>query len=118
MSQYKCFEVQQHVDVTVVHLLDQKMLDRFMINEMKDELLQMVDSQKPQKMVINFGGVTRLSSEVLGALITSWKHVAENGGRLRLAGMSDGIREVFRITRLEGRIFEIFPSVNEALVGF
>jgi anti-anti-sigma factor len=118
MTKYKCFEVQQHVDVTVVHLLDQKMLDRFMINEMRDELVALADQQKPQKVVINFAGVSRLSSEVLGALITCWKHVAENGGRLRLAGMSDGIREVFRITRLESRIFEVFPSVNEALVGF
>ena len=118
MSQYKCFAVQQHVDVTVVHLLDQRMLDRLMINELRDELLNLVDTRRPEKLLINFGGVTHLSSEAIGALLSCWKHLAENGGVMRLAGMNENVREVFRITRLEGRVFDIYDTADKALARF
>lgn len=118
MTTFQCFEVQQHLDVTVVHLTDQKVLERLIIDELREELLQLINQRRPQKMVINFAGVTHCSSELLGALILVFTRLSEEGGLLLLCGVNPQIREVFRITRLENRVFGIEPTVQDALQKF
>jgi anti-anti-sigma factor len=118
MSDYRGFDVQQHVDVTVMHLLDHHVLDLGQINVLRDEMLRFIDEHQPKKLLVNFGGVTACSSQMIGCLITVWKHLAAEGGAMKLCGMHDYIRESFRITKLEGRVFEIYTSAPEALRAF
>jgi anti-anti-sigma factor len=118
MSDYQFFTVQQHVDVTVLHLNAQKILERSVINRLETELLDLADKVKPKKVLINFGGVAYCSSEFIGALMRFWKRVAENGGLVRLSGMKEQIREVFQITKLEGSVFDIYDSIGEGLTNF
>ena len=118
MSNYKTIAVQQHVDITLVHFTDAKMLDHEQIVGVRSELLDLANDRKPKKVVINFGGITFCSSELISALMLFWKRIASDGGQIRLAGMNDNIREVFIITRLDGTVFEIFPTANDAMQDF
>lgn len=118
MSNYKGFDIQQHVDVAVMHLIDHHVLDQGRINVLRDEMLRFIDEQKPAKLLVNFGGVTACSSQMIGCLITVWKHLSAEGGQMKLCGMHEYIRESFRICKLDGPIFEIYDSAPEALRAF
>ncbi len=42
------------------------------------------------------------------------RHLNENGGNLRLAGLQDEVRSIFEITRLY-KVFDLTPTVEDAL---
>lgn len=100
--------------VTVVGFTDEKILDEVSISEIGQQLNALVADADFPKMVLDFSGVSHMSSSALGMLITLHKRVREKDGRLRLAGIQPAIYEVFVITRLN-EIFEIHSSVAEAL---
>lgn len=64
--------------------------------------------------VLDLSGVIGLSSTGLGILIAAHRMIRDRGGSFRLAHLSDKVRSVLQITRLNG-IFEIFDSVEEAV---
>jgi anti-anti-sigma factor len=118
MDKYKCFEVQKVGDVSIVHLVDQKLLDRLLIYEMHDELLAFLEKERPLQLIVNFGPVTHCSTEVIGGLLRVNKRLKSSGGKLKLCGMSDSIREVYRIMNLDGTIFDIYESAADAVKAF
>ena len=58
---------------------------------------------------IDFSRVAFVDSEGMGALISAHKAVASRGGRVRLIGASDSIRQLFRLTRLD-ELFDLPPG--------
>ncbi len=101
-------------DVTVVELTERKILDEVDIKQIGDQLNTLVvESQKP-KMLLDFTGVSHMSSSALGMLITLHKRICEKSGQLRLCNIQPSIYEVFLITRLN-EIFHICRSHQEAL---
>jgi len=65
-------------------------------------------------LVLDLAGVTFLDSSGLGAILGRYKKVAENGGRLALAGFAP---HVGRLLELSGimRIVGSYPTVEDAL---
>lgn len=59
---------------------------------------------------IDFSRTTFVDSEGMGALISAHKAVAPRGGRVRLTGTSDSIRQLFRLTRLD-ELFDLPPGI-------
>lgn len=64
--------------------------------------------------VLDLSGVIGLSSTGLGILIAAHRTIQDCGGSFRLAQLSDKVRTILQITRLNG-IFEIFDNVEEAV---
>ena len=118
MSDYKRIRVEQQGDVSVIHLVDSELFDRVILNEFQEELNSFVKATQIRKMVIDFGVVRNLSSEALNALIRARDWVVGNGGQLKLCDMRDSIREIFRVTNLDGTMFDIQESMPKALDAF
>ena len=57
-------------DVTTVNLMDKKILDEAVIQELGEDLFNLVDQHYKVKLVLNFEKVEFLSSAALGKLIT------------------------------------------------
>ena len=117
MSVFIHFGVEQCDQTVVVSLSDDAMIDRGVIVELCDELTTLVDQQMPQKLLLSFSGVARISSEVISVLIRVRKQLLVHGRELALCDINDETREALRILRLDGTLFRIFSSRSEALVA-
>ena len=84
----------------------------------QDEIVNYVQTYQPARLVIDFANVHRISSEFLNAMIQIRDHVLGNGGMLKLSQVKDTVRSAFRITHLEGRVFEIYESTPQAIDAF
>jgi anti-sigma B factor antagonist len=101
-------------NVTIIELLDRKILDGVNILQIGEQLAALVTQAGEPKFVLDFSNVGHLSSSALGILITLAKRVREKAGQLRLCGIQPALLEVFMITRLN-EIFQIYPSRQEAV---
>ena len=100
--------------VTVVELIDRKILDEVSILEIGEQLGALVTASDSPRIVLDFSNVGHLSSSALGMLITLHKRIREKDGLLRLCSIQPAIREIIEITRLN-EIFQIAESREEAL---
>ena len=101
-------------NVTIIELLDRKILDGVNILQIGEQLTALVAQAAQPRFVLDFTNVAHLSSSALGVLITLSKRVREKGGQLRLCGIQPALLEVFTITRLN-EIFQILPTRQEAI---
>lgn len=74
-------------------------------------------AKKTPKVVINLTKVTYVDSSGLATLVEILKNMRAYGGRMRLTNMSQKIRSLFEITKLE-KLFEIIAEEEEALSDF
>ncbi|MCM8787903.1 MAG: STAS domain-containing protein [Candidatus Omnitrophica bacterium] len=70
-----------------------------------------------KKIAIDFSNITYIDSSGLATLIEMLQRLRKIGGKLRLANMSENIRNVFEITKLT-KLFEIFDTTEAALKDF
>ena len=117
MPAQRRLEINEVGDVTVVHFLDQKIVEDLGIQELGQELFQLVEGDHRFKIVLNFSSVDFLSSAALGKLITLDKKIKANDGVLKLCNIRPEIYEVFAITRLN-RLFDIKEDEADALATF
>lgn len=118
MSNFKHINVEIVDEVSVVHLADDDYFDRLTIHGLQDELLQFAKNESLPKLLISFGRVKTMSSEVINTLLRVRDWVVGNDGQIMLCDMRDTIREVFKVMRLEGKIFKIYDSMPKALDSF
>ena len=71
-------------------------------------------SDKPPLLVVNMEQVGFMDSSGLGTLVELLKWTRRNEGKLRLVGLTQGVRNIFEISRLES-VFEICETEAEAL---
>ena len=102
--------------ISVVELLDKKMLDEACIAQIGEELSGMIAEADSIGLVMDFTNVEHMSSSALGMLITVHKRVQEKNGQLLLCGIRPSIFEVFKITRLD-EIFQIYSGRDEAVAA-
>jgi anti-anti-sigma factor len=79
-----------------------------------EQLDRLVKDEGHSRLVINLGGVQYLSSAVLGKLAWLAKRVEPVGGRIQLCGLDPLLRDILRITHLDG-VFDICSNEAEAL---
>ena len=117
MAEFKSFEVKKVGPVTLIQPREQEIVRRNLINDLADDLIEYVRAEKPTHVVVSLKRVSRYSSEAIGGLIRMERRVRAEGGRVKLC-MSDELRELFKVTRLDGTLFEIFDSESDAVASF
>ena len=68
----------------------------------------------PPVLVVDMTEVAFMDSSGLGTLVEALRWSRRNGGQLKLVGLSENVRSVFEISRLE-TVFEIHDTEAEAL---
>ena len=112
MEEKAVVEVSVQDGITVVSL-DAATISTSGIDPIAQTLRQLIDTQHPQKMIIDFTRVRFLSSMMLGLLVDTWRRMKEYGGVIRICGIDPQLTRVFRITHLD-RIFEFSPDLAGA----
>ena len=117
MPGYKTFRTKQIGPVTTVTPLETELLSANSFNELTDELLDFVKTERPRMVLLCLEKVTRYSSEAIGGLIRVRDKVAAGNGEVKLCVNKD-LRKLFKLTNLDGTLFEIHETVNEGVAAF
>jgi anti-anti-sigma factor len=64
--------------------------------------------------VVNLAKVPIVDSSAIGSLIRCNSTISANGGRLKIVGAADIVRQAFRVTRLD-QVFEFHDTEADAL---
>ena len=84
--------------------------------KINDDLFDLLEKGK-NRIVIDLEEVSWVNSSGLGILIGMITRVRKESGDLKLANISEKIREILKVTKLES-IFEVHSSVDAAIGSF
>ncbi|MEM9587412.1 MAG: STAS domain-containing protein [Planctomycetota bacterium] len=104
-------------EVLIVGFSDSKILDSQRIEQVGNELQQSVDQAAHKKLLLNFRGVSFMSSAMITKLVTLNKTCKAQGVSLKFCEVSPNVMEVFKITKLT-KIFDIQDSEEKAIASF
>ena len=96
---------------------DAKILDEAKIEQIGGELMECVTKTPNARLVLDFDGVTFMSSSMIGKLVLLHKKCKKGEVALKVCNVSDNVMEVFKITRLH-RVFDIKKDRDKALKSF
>ncbi len=77
------------------------------------QLLSDLLDRRPRRVLVNLGEVGYMDSSGVASLVKALSQAKEVGAELRLFGLSDRVRGIFEITRLD-TVFDIYDSEGEA----
>ncbi len=103
--------------VLVVSFTDAKILDEAKIAQIGKELMELVAMADQGKMVVDFSGVSFMSSAMIGKLVLLHKRCKSAEIKMKVCQISDNVMEVFKITRLH-KVFDIQKDREKALDSF
>lgn len=66
-----------------------------------------------QTIIFDLAGVTAIDSTGIGHFISSYNKAVAARGKLRIAGATAHLLDVFRVSRLD-TVFPIYPTVKDA----
>ena len=103
--------------VLVVSFTDTKLLEETKIQQVGAELLEMVTRAANDRLVLNFSGVTFMSSAMIGKLVLLNKKCKADGVALKFCNISSNVMDVFKITKLN-KVFDIHANEEKAIASF
>jgi anti-sigma B factor antagonist len=111
------------IETTVEHHTDKRAtiryvgrLDAVSALDVKSQLKELVDEGYVE-LIVSLEEVPFVDSSGLACLVSGLKATRQAGGTLKLAGLCDQARTVFRLTMLE-RVFEIYDDPEQAQASF
>jgi anti-sigma B factor antagonist len=76
-----------------------------------------IPEDKTPKVVLKLDGVSMMDSSGLGVLVSSYTSVQKKEGRLVLAGLGRGLKNLISITKL-AKVFDVYESEDDAIKSF
>jgi anti-anti-sigma factor len=103
--------------VMVVRFVDAELSDEIRIREIGGELIELSNGPNVTQLLLNFDGVSFMSSAMLGQLAILTKRCISHHVGLKMCNVDATMREVLRIVRLD-TLAEILSDEKEALKVF
>ncbi|WP_345326953.1 STAS domain-containing protein [Novipirellula rosea] len=104
-------------DILLVGFTDSKILDSQRIEQVGRELQESVPQAVHKKMLLNFRGVSFMSSAMITKLVMLNKSCKAQGVSLKFCEVSPNVMEVFKITKLN-KLFDIQEGEEKAMASF
>ena len=108
---------QTNGDVLVIGFTDSKILDSQRIDQVGKELQESIPQAAQKKMLLNFNGVSFMSSAMITKLVMLNKTCKAQDVALKFCEVSPNVLEVFKITKLN-KLFDIQDGEEQALASF
>lgn len=70
-----------------------------------------------KKLLLNLGEVSYIDSSGIGEMVSGFTTVTNNGGQLKLVGLSKRVKDLLQITKLY-TVFEVFDDEADAIRSF
>ena len=104
-------------DVTLVKFNRSEVLDDRLIRSIAWQLFNLVEHSSSRRLVLDLGGINKLSTAMLGTFMSLNRVLRADGGRLVLCGVDARLREIFGIFKLP-QVLRICENEQEALQAF
>lgn len=98
------FQVAYRRGFTIVRIVDQALVQQAHIEELGCDLMDLIDVGN-HRLIVNFSGVERLGSWIIGVVAGAHRRCADaDGGKLKLCGLDPNLAEIFSIVGMAGEI--------------
>jgi anti-sigma B factor antagonist len=104
-------EVRDYQDMKVMALSGE--IDMYSSPTLREEMMGLID-QRVTPLLIDFRGVSYIDSSGIATFVEGLKCMMSYGGRLKLIGLLEEVREIFSFSKLD-KVFEIYGSFEDAL---
>ncbi len=101
---------------TVVVFVKEERLDANNSEELKSELNRIFESGS-KDLIVDLKEIRFIDSSGLGVLVSGFKNASTRQGTIKLSGLQTQVKSMFELTRLH-RVFDIFPTVDDALESY
>lgn len=92
-------------------------LDSLTVQIVFEELDQLVEQSQPQGVLLNFEGVSLLTSEMLGKLVAFRQMCSDQKSTLKLCNLNDSLVHLLEITKLNS-LFSCHVTAESAVEEF
>ncbi len=110
-------QTQEIEGALVVRFNDARILDNRLVDQISTELNQLLSNTFLQRLLLNFAGVTFLSSSMIGQISILHQRCKKRGIKLKLCEVAQPIMEAFRVLRLH-KMLDICATQDDALAAF
>jgi len=100
----------------VTVFVKEERLDAHNSEELKAELNRIFEGGS-RDVVVDLKQVRFIDSSGLGVLVSGFKNASTRQGTLKLSALQTQVKSMFELTRLH-RVFDIFPTADDALDSF
>jgi anti-sigma B factor antagonist len=107
---------EQAGEVTVVRFTLSEILHIEVIESVGDQLFALVDDEGRRRLLLDFRGVRKVSSALLGKLIALHRRLLTLDGQMALCGVEPEVYKIFALCQLP-RLLHIYQSAEEARHG-
>ena len=105
---------EKYENVAVVTLTGE-VLDANTVSEFKSEINNVIQSE--YHVVFDMSQVNFVDSSGIGAILSCLRKLNSEGGDLKICALTKPVRALFELVRMH-KIFDIFNTLDEALVAF
>jgi len=103
-------------DVLVIRFTSPKLLSDLTIAQIGEGFVKVVEQAKG-KLLLDFSGVTAMSSAMIGKIVALNKRCQSAKITVKLCSISPTIKEVFTLTGMN-KLFKIYDTETDALAAF
>ncbi len=108
-------QIESKDKVRIITVLDEKVTHDNAPSLKEKLFLEIADGNN--QLILDLHRVKDMDSSGLGALLFGKRQANNSGGDLVLVGASENVQTIIRIAQLS-RVFEIFPTLEEAIQFF
>jgi anti-sigma B factor antagonist len=118
MLDYQYITYKNVDQVAVVNFLETvSMFEGDKVKGVSEELIDLIESKRYNKMLLNLSNAHFVSSAMLAHLVKLHRKIQEAKGKMRLCCLRPVIMDAFKVSNFD-KIFEIFPDEASALKKF
>jgi len=117
MSATPDLKVEQFGGITVVEVLDRRIVDAEHVARVGGQLRSLVNERETPAILLNFERVEFLSSASLSELLSIEKMIRGKGGKLRLTNLDRNLKKMFSMTKLD-KVLMICKNNDQAVKSF
>jgi anti-sigma B factor antagonist len=81
------------------------------------DIIRDLAAKGDKKLLLNLSGVSYIDSSGIGELVSGFTTVTNNGGQLKLVGLSKRVKDLLQITKLY-TVFEAYDDEAQAVRSF
>ena len=103
--------------ILTIRIEDDRLVDPSVLTRMFEDLETLLSKTTEDRVILDFCNVEFMASSALGKLVQFQKKSKEYSAKVKLAGISKDIYEVFKITKLH-KVFDIEKDEPTARKAF
>lgn len=109
------FDIDQDDHACVAHFRESNLMGTSLADSASRDLQNIISTTDSEGLVVDFENVKMISSSMIAALVKTRERSLNAGLWFRMSGMSSALRHIFQTLHLDGTVFEIHETLEEAV---